>query len=71
MKEFDEYTSNGKKDWNIQGVDMTINNSRIIYERIQLVIKAYDCDNMNCRVCMLNPICERKEEYDDRESKDK
>ena len=59
-----EYKSNGKQTWNIKGTDMTINNSNEIYERIQLVIKAYDCDFMNCKLCKLNPICERKADYE-------
>lgn len=48
------------KFWQITGTDMTIKNSNIIFERIQLVIKAYDCDHMKCEICKLEPVCEKK-----------
>ena len=44
----------------IIGVDMTIGNSTEIFERIQMVIEAYDCEHMKCDICKLNPICNKR-----------
>jgi len=49
-----------RNSWNISGVDMTIATSVELFERVQLLLKAYDCDHMNCKVCKMYPICDKK-----------